>query len=257
MTARGAPAAAVSRLGRHATQAKSRVEIDQRFSGVFDDPKFKRHTVVDKRGRASGARCAATAADAAALQCLRRLRNGAESAPMICDASTACPTRKPPEMRCALLLCRWHSIALSRRFPCTLQAAAKPDDEDDDASASDLSDEQGAAPALARDGARRGIRGSVSLSSSSSDEGALRVGWQLRCAVSDSHPAAARAWLVQTTTPKRRAVARRAFSRSLCPAKRTYRSSTRPIGSRSWTWSGNECAPSTFSRCVLLALCSH
>jgi hypothetical protein len=38
------------------------VEIDQRFSGVFDDPKFKRQTVVDKRGRATGAKCVATAA---------------------------------------------------------------------------------------------------------------------------------------------------------------------------------------------------
>jgi hypothetical protein len=40
------------------------VEIDPRFSGVFDDPKFKRKTVVDKRGRATAPRhdagCAAT-----------------------------------------------------------------------------------------------------------------------------------------------------------------------------------------------------
>jgi hypothetical protein len=37
---------------------------------VFDDPKFKRHTVVDKRGRATGAKCVATAATAASLQAL-------------------------------------------------------------------------------------------------------------------------------------------------------------------------------------------
>jgi hypothetical protein len=54
----------------------------------------------------------------------------------------------------------------------TPQEAAEEEEEegDDDASGSDLSEEQGAAPA--REGARRGIRGSVSVSSSSSDEGA-------------------------------------------------------------------------------------
>ena len=52
------------------TQAKSRVEIDQRFADVFNDPKFKRQTVVDKRGRATGAKCVATATTAAALQVL-------------------------------------------------------------------------------------------------------------------------------------------------------------------------------------------
>jgi hypothetical protein len=59
---------------------------------------------------------------------------------------------------------------LSRRSLCSPQEAAEEDEDDDDASGSDLSDEQGAAPA--REGARRGIRGSVSVSSSSSDEGA-------------------------------------------------------------------------------------
>ena len=61
----------------------------------------------------------------------------------------------------------------SSRRPLTPQEAAPHDDDDDeDASVSDLSYEHGVAPAFGREGARRGIRGSVSVSSSSSDEGA-------------------------------------------------------------------------------------
>ena len=52
-------------------QAKSKVEIDQRFSGVFSDPKFKRQTVVDKRGRATGAKCVMAATASA---CCKRSR---------------------------------------------------------------------------------------------------------------------------------------------------------------------------------------
>jgi len=38
-------------------QAQARVEIDERFKGVFDDPKFRRRAVVDKRGRKTVERC--------------------------------------------------------------------------------------------------------------------------------------------------------------------------------------------------------
>ena len=55
------------------------------------------------------------------------------------------------------------------------EAAPHEDDDGEDASASDLSDEHGIAPAFGREGARRGIRGSVSVSSSSSDEGAAQA----------------------------------------------------------------------------------
>ena len=58
-------------LTRCGPQAKSKVEIDQRFSGVFSDPKFKRSTVVDKRGRATGAKCVAASTAAA---CCKRSR---------------------------------------------------------------------------------------------------------------------------------------------------------------------------------------
>ena len=152
-------------------QAKSRVEIDQRFSGIFSDPKFKRQTVVDKRGRATGAKCVG----------LRRRLLGASahpslvgsgSAPTTCDASTAFQKKTLPELRRELSR-RWLLFSCAQAaVPIPPQdAAPQDDDDDDDASASDLSEEQGAAPALAREGARRGIRGSVSVSSSSSDEG--------------------------------------------------------------------------------------
>ena len=40
-----------------ALQAKARVEIDERFSSMFEDAKFKRTTVVDKRGRKTAPKC--------------------------------------------------------------------------------------------------------------------------------------------------------------------------------------------------------
>ena len=40
----------------HQAQAKARVEIDERFKGVFNEPRFRRRTVVDKRGRRTEAR---------------------------------------------------------------------------------------------------------------------------------------------------------------------------------------------------------
>ena len=58
-------------LTQRGRQAKSKVEIDQRFSGVFSDPKFKRQTVVDKRGRATGAKCVMAATASA---CCKRSR---------------------------------------------------------------------------------------------------------------------------------------------------------------------------------------
>ena len=83
-------------LTQRGRQAKSKVEIDQRFSGVFSDPKFKRQTVVDKRGRATGAKCVMAATAAA---CCKRSRGGAGSAPTTCDASTAFQMKKLPELR--------------------------------------------------------------------------------------------------------------------------------------------------------------
>jgi hypothetical protein len=48
-------------------QATARVEIDQRFSAVFSDAKFKRKTVVDKRGRKTQQKC--VGGEAAAVPC--------------------------------------------------------------------------------------------------------------------------------------------------------------------------------------------
>ena len=161
-------------------QAKSKVEIDQRFSGVFSDPKFKRQTVVDKRGRATGAKCVMAVTAAACCkrsraawrlrECTDDLRRfyrlpdeeaaGAEARAVAAPARLVCSSRRPIPPQ---------------------DAAPQEDDDDDDASASDLSDEEGAAPAFGREGARRGIRGSVSVSSSSSDEGAAEARvWHLR-----------------------------------------------------------------------------
>ena len=46
---------AAPRLLTLSSQAKARVEIDERFKGVFVDPKFRRKTTVDKRGRKTAA----------------------------------------------------------------------------------------------------------------------------------------------------------------------------------------------------------
>jgi hypothetical protein len=159
--------------GAPAAQAKAGVEIDKRFAGVFNDPKFKRKTVVDKRGRLTEPRRGA----------VRRLRSPswrppdfarrcAASAPRTCAASTACPARTRLRRSRRALRVRCGAGCLLRAHAQCPSPRAAQEEEGAAASSSDDEEEPEAA-GLTRGATRaRGIRGSVSASSSSSDEGA-------------------------------------------------------------------------------------